>query len=157
MVSIAESKTSYPPDIVFLESPYSGNIDTNTRYASACAIECAVVRDELAYASHLQMTQHPRAKNVFVSDYDDKWDTLTRDQAIKMSQRMRERCDMTVFYVDLGWSKGMIEAREYCVANQLSFDVRKISVKLLSSQVPYLSEEFLKALIAGDSLANFMD
>jgi len=56
------------------------------------------------YASHAFMTQHPRAENYYVSDYDQKWTVLGRDRAIEMSQEIRKRCDLTVFYEDLVWS-----------------------------------------------------
>jgi len=37
-----------------------------------------------------------------------------RDRAIDMSQEMRRRCDLTVFYEDLGWGSGMKSAKQYC-------------------------------------------
>lgn len=142
--------------VVFVESPFSGNIDHNTRYAMACSIECSVVRGEMPYASHLQMTQHPRAPQVFVPDYDDQWDTLTREQAIEMSQRMRVRCDKTVFYEDLGWSTGMQQAKVYCEEHKLPYEVRKLNIEDLSTRVPYLTKQFLTALIENDRLKRFL-
>lgn len=64
---------------IFLESPYSGDVDRNVRYAALCVQEAAVLHNECAYASHLIMTQHPRASKTFCSDYDAKWDILDRD------------------------------------------------------------------------------
>lgn len=133
-----------------IESPYSGDIDRHIRYLALCGFDAAVLNDECYYASHGLMTQHPRAKNVFVSDYDKKWDILRRDQAIELSQRIRKRCDKTVFYTDLGWSYGMKMAKEYCQQHNLPFEERTLDVERLSERIPFFSEEFCRAIIDQD-------
>jgi hypothetical protein len=144
--------------VVMLETPYSGDIDRNVRYLSACSISCSVLYDELVYASHAAMTQHPRAQKVFVSDYDPKWDTLTRDRAIEMSQRMRAKCDTTVFYTDLGWSRGMLDAKKHCEDNTLLFEERRLDIVRLSSAIPFLGMDFLQSLITpGKDVSKFLE
>lgn len=72
------------PSLVMVESPYSGDIDRNVRYLQIALADAEINHNECPYASHAYMTQHPRCKNYFVSDYDAKWDILTREQAISM-------------------------------------------------------------------------
>ena len=136
--------------VVFLESPYSGDIDRNIRYLALCSLDAALLHNECPYASHANMTQHPRAKTMFVSDYDEKWNTVTREQGIELSQRIRLRCDKTVFYTDLGWSSGMYAAKDYCVQRKFPFEERKINIEELSKRVPYCSEEFCNHVLKGD-------
>ena len=133
--------------VVMIESPYSGHIDRNIRYLALCGYDAALLHDECPYASHGWMTQHPRCKTLFVSDYDAKWDVLTRDAAIEMSQRIRRRCDKTVFYTDLGWSTGMEAARQFCVDNDLPFEERKLDATNLAAQVGFCSKEFITSII----------
>jgi hypothetical protein len=143
--------------VIMIESPYSGDIDRNIRYLALCSFDASVLYDECPYASHACMTQHPRKKDFFVSDYDKKWDVLTRDQAIHMSQRMRSRCDKTVFYADLGWSSGMKAAREYCIKYKLPYEERWVNVNKLSEKIEFCSIDFCNALLRGKSYECFID
>lgn len=143
--------------VVFLESPYSGNVDRNLRYAQLAIMDAAVVHGDSPTASHTQMTQHPRAKHFFVSDYDVKWDVLTRDSAIALSQALRHKCDKTVFYIDLGWSNGMNAAREYCVQNRLPFEVRTLQPDKLFKKAPQmLTLEFIRAILT-DNYQHYLE
>ena len=143
--------------VVMIESPYSGNIDRNIRYLSLCGFDSGILHDECAYASHGWMTQHPRCKKYFVSDYDTKWDVLTRDQAIERSQRMRIRCDKTIFYTDLGWSSGMKSAKQYCIDNKLPFEERELDVENLSNIIEFCSKSFCDAILNGKSYDSFLE
>jgi len=140
-----------------LESPYSGDIDRNIRYLGLIMAESGVVYGECAYASHAYMTQHPRKKDYFVSDYDAKWNLLDRDQAIARSQAMRHRADVTVFYTDLGWSKGMLAAKSYCQEQNLAFVERKLDIPRLAKSFPYLTEKFCRAILDKQPYKQFLD
>ena len=133
--------------VVMIESPYSGDIDRNIRYLSLCGFDAGVLHDECPYASHGWMTQHPRSSNLFVSDYDEKWDVLTRNQAIDMSHRIRKRCDKTVFYTDLGWSSGMKAAKKYCEKHELPYEERQLNPNQLAKRIPFCTEEFCTAIV----------
>lgn len=137
--------------VVMIETPYSGDIDRNVRYLALCNNEAALLYDECPYASHGLMTQHPRAEDFFVSDYEEKWNVLTRDSAIEMSQRIRKRCDKTVFYTDLGWSRGMEAAKQYCIDNQLPFEERKLDIAGLSAKIPFCSSDFCNSIVNPES------
>lgn len=136
--------------IVMIESPYSGDIDRNVRYLLLCMTDAGLLHNELPYASHCYMTQHPRCKNFYVSDYDKKWDVWTRETAIESSQRMRHRCDKTVFYTDRGWSRGMQAAKAYCQSHGLPFEERRLHTEALAERVPFLSTTFTNAIISAD-------
>lgn len=94
----------------------------------------AFIYDECPYASHAFLTTHARHSQLFVSDFDKKWNLLTRDQGIGLSQRLRHRCDKTVFYVDRGWSSGMKAALAYCMVHKLPYEMRNINSELLSEK-----------------------
>jgi hypothetical protein len=142
--------------VVFIESPYSGDIDRNIRYLALCCFDAAL-KDECPYASHGLMTQHPRCKNFFVSDYDKKWDVLTREQAIDMAQRIRRRTDKTVFYTDLGWSSGMKAAKEFCEKNFITYEERKIDIKSLSQKIGFCSVDFCNSIISSKPYADYLE
>lgn len=143
--------------VVMIESPYSGDIDRNIRYLALCGFDAGVLHDECVYASHGWMTQHPRAKHFFVSDYDEKWDVLRRDQAICMSQRIRHRCDKTVFYVDLGWSSGMKAAKAYCEEHNLPYEERTLNADELSSRISFCSKDFIQAIIMNQEYEKYLE
>lgn len=134
---------------VFVESPYSGDVDRNLRYLMLCNID-AFARNEMATSSHSFMTTHPAAQQYFVSDYAPEWDIYTRDQAIHQAHVLRKRCDLTVFYVDLGWSSGMKVGKAYCDANNLPYDVRTVDMdRVLSFNSTYITRELVLAILGG--------
>lgn len=89
---------------VYLESPYSGEIEANTNYAIQCMQDC-LLRGEAPFVSHLLYTQEPNVG--FVSDYDPKYQTITREAGIDAAQSFRLVSDCTVVYMDRGMSSGM--------------------------------------------------
>lgn len=113
-------------------------------------METSGIQGQLPYASHAYMTQHPVNKKYYVSDYDPKWNVLTRDRAIEMSQEMRHRCDVTVFYTDRGWSSGMRAALQYCKDNDLKYEERTLDVEAISRSFPICTKEFIIAIISDD-------
>lgn len=135
--------------IVMIESPYSGDQDRNIRYLELAMIESTTLYDELPYASHACLTQHPRHKQYFTSDSDSKWNVLTRDGAIRLSGRMRHNTDRSIFYTDLGWSRGMRMALGYCVKHGIPYEERKLNIYELSRQVPFLTSEFIETILNG--------
>ena len=53
---------------MFIESPYSGDVDRNLRYLMICGMD-AFARGEMPVSTHSSMTTHPAAKHYYVSDY----------------------------------------------------------------------------------------
>lgn len=84
---------------VVLESPYAGNVKGNLRYARECLLD-SLRRGEAPLASHLLYTQ------VLDDANPDE-----RAQGIAAGLAWRSVAECSVFYVDRGWSRGMLEAK----------------------------------------------
>lgn len=87
--------------LVILESPYAGDVEANVAYARACLLD-SLRRGEAPIASHLLHTQ--------VLD-----DTAPEERALGIAAGLAWRTVpgvLPVFYVDRGWSRGMLAARD---------------------------------------------
>jgi len=82
---------------VVICSPYSGDIEANLAYARA-ALRHSLDLGEAPFASHLLYTQV----------YDDT-SPKERDRAMQAEYEWIEHCDFVAFYIDLGWSPGMLK------------------------------------------------
>lgn len=113
---------------VVLESPFAGQGRTqkqrlaarsrNERYARAALYDC-LIRGEAPIASHLLHTQ--------VLDDDVP---AHRRMGIDAVLAWTPVADLSVFYVDLGWSSGMSKARDRCVALRFPFEERTLPLEL---------------------------
>lgn len=108
--------------VVFLESPYSGDIDANVQYALACATHSYMVKGECPIALHLLLTKLPHGE--FVPD--DTPLLKGREHGLQCCRETRKRCDKVVFYVDRGWSSGMLRAFDECRQDGIEFEFRKL-------------------------------
>jgi hypothetical protein len=86
--------------LVILESPYAGDVDRNVAYARA-ALADSLRRGEAPIASHLLYTQ----PGVLDDDVPDE-----RRLGIDAGLAWGRVADAAVFYVDLGMSRGMLQA-----------------------------------------------
>lgn len=89
-----------PRPLVIIESPYAGDINRNLTYARRCMRD-SIDRGERPFASHLLYTQPEVLR-------DD--DIAEREQGIRLGYEFWDNADRIAFYVDLGWSQGMIAA-----------------------------------------------
>lgn len=89
-----------PLRLVIVESPYAGDIEANVAYARRC-LRDSLARGEAPIASHLLYTQ----EGVLRDDVPEE-----RRQGIEAGLAWRAVADVAVFYVDRGWSRGMLEA-----------------------------------------------
>lgn len=87
---------------VVLETPYGGDTPRNLRFLRACMYDC-LMRGEAPYASHALYTQ----LGVLNDDNADE-----RQMGISAGFEVRKLFSKTVFYTNLGESRGMIEARK---------------------------------------------
>lgn len=101
---------------VILESPYAGTVDANIAYARACLRDC-LKRGEAALASHLLYTQD----GVLSDDDPDE-----RRLGIEAGLCWRPVAELSVFYTDLGWSYGMLEALRSAEREQRSYEFRAL-------------------------------
>jgi len=88
---------------VVIESPFAGDIEKNINYARLCVAD-SLKRGEAPIASHLLYTQP--------GILDDEVPGQ-RKLGIDAGLVWLDSADKHVFYVDYGWSKGMIEALEF--------------------------------------------
>lgn len=91
--------------LVIIESPYAGDVERNVAYARACMAD-SLSRGEAPIASHLLYTQPG------ILD-DSKPDE--RALGIAAGLAWKRVADDHVFYLDLGWSRGMRDAADACL------------------------------------------
>ena len=99
---------------IVIESPYAGDIDKNLNYARACCKD-SLNRGEYPLASHLLYTQ--------MLDDNIKEE---RELGIKAGLIWAFMAERAVFYTDLGWSKGMIEAKKFYKQQHIEIEERSI-------------------------------
>jgi hypothetical protein len=96
---------------VIIETPYAGDVQKNLNYARLCLLD-SLKRGESPIASHLLYTQ--------VLD-----DTMPEERKLGINAGLEwlKVADKHVFYLDYGYSKGMLYAREI---SELEIEERKI-------------------------------
>ena len=87
-------------DLVIIESPYAGDIEKNTEYARL-AVRDSLNRGEAPMASHLLYPQ----PGILREEVPEE-----RAWGIAAGLEWRLRADKQAFYVDNGWSGGMLAA-----------------------------------------------
>lgn len=100
--------------LVILESPYAGDIEANEAYARSCMRD-SLERGEAPIASHLLYTQ----PGILRDDIPKE-----RQWGIDAGLAWREVAEMAVFYIDRGWSGGMLAAREHYGRFSFPFEIR---------------------------------
>ena len=100
--------------LVIIESPLAGEVEKNLEYARRAILD-SLSRGEAPIASHLLYTQ--------MLD-----DNIPEHRALGIGAGLawRKVCDLPVFYVDLGWSGGMIAARELYEKEGIKCEIRTI-------------------------------
>ena len=103
---------------VVIESPYANKdpvkINENLRYARE-ALHHSFALGEAPFASHLLYTQ-------ILNDEDEK----ERLRGLQACYEWTAVADLVAFYVDLGWSPGMIKALKMARILQRKVQVRQI-------------------------------
>lgn len=135
--------------LIFIESPYSGDIDRHVRYLQLYGFD-AYHRGEMPCSSHGMMTLHPAKRDFFVSDYEPEWDVFTRDEAITRAHALRHACSKTIFYIDFGMSSGMKAGLEYCQKHHIPVEMRKLDVaRVLDMKAQYITAALVKDILTG--------
>jgi len=83
---------------VTVESPYAGDIERNLRYLRACMRDC-LLRGEAPFASHALYTQPGVLRDEIPAE---------RELGIEAGFAWRAAADATIFYQDLGTTRGML-------------------------------------------------
>lgn len=110
---------------VILESPYAGETPLHLRYLRACMRDC-LLRGEAPYASHHLYT----APGVLRDEVPEE-----RELGILAGFEWRRLAQYTVFYEDLGWSRGMERARHACWSRKDPFEKRTLGPNWLAEQI----------------------
>jgi len=106
---------------VVVESPYSGNHDLNEAYAEFVMYDCIINYHESPYASHLLYTRR------FVLNDDVESE---RNLGIKAGFCWRDVADKTVFYTDIGMTKGMKKGIRDCITKNKPYEIRILPIDL---------------------------
>lgn len=108
---------------VIIESPLRGatgspeEYERNRVYARRCARFCLVHLDTAPFASHLIYAQ---------PDILDDLNPEERKLGIAAGLEWARRADLRIFFVDYGWSDGMLKAKAFYDENGLSCDEHSI-------------------------------
>jgi len=102
--------------LVVLESPYAGDVETNTSYARKAMQDC-LSRNEAPFASHLLYTQ----EGVL-----DDTDPVQRSLGMRAGFAWGSRAEACVVYEDFGISDGMKEGIKRAIDLGLQVEYRKI-------------------------------
>ncbi len=120
---------------VVIESPYAADteegIDLNEAYGELAMHDCLVNHNESPYASHLLYTRR------FVLRDDVPAD---RKLGIEAGFYWRDVAEKSVFYKDLGMTKGMIQGVDDCVKKGKLYQVRNLPDNLWEKLLDYCYE-----------------
>ena len=120
---------------VVIESPYAADteegIDLNEAYGELAMHDCLVNYNESPYASHLLYTRSYVLRDDVPSD---------RKLGIKAGFFWRNVAQDTIFYQDLGMTKGMLLGIEDCRKKDQSLAVRRLPDDLWEQLIDYCKE-----------------
>lgn len=124
------------PLVVSVESPYNNAdpklLKRNINYAIMAVKDSTRNYGNAAYASHLLNTQYVEGgEHCYLSDdVDDKFD-LSREQVIAITHALRKKADKIVFYVDFGYSGGMLAAKDLASRYGIPIEERTLPKEML--------------------------
>lgn len=101
---------------VILESPYAGDVERNIEYARLC-VRDSLSKGEAPIASHLLYTQ----EGILNDDIPEE-----RKWGIDAGLVWKDVAEKHVFYIDYGYSSGMLYALKYASKNNIPIEERKI-------------------------------
>lgn len=101
---------------VIIESPYAGNVADNVAYAKRCVLD-SLSRGEAPIASHL----------LYPNGILDDAIPSQRNLGIEAGLAWRDVADMAVFYIDRGWSGGMLAALSLYESEKRPYEIRMIN------------------------------
>lgn len=101
---------------VEIESPYAGDIERNITYARRCMAD-SLKRGEAPLASHLLYTQPGILDDTIPEE---------RKPGMEAGKVWSMLAETIVFYVDYGWSKGMLWGKEMAEKRCIPIEIRTI-------------------------------
>jgi len=125
---------------VVIESPYAADseegIDLNEAYGELCMHDCLVNHNESPYASHLLYTRRFVLRDEIPKD---------RKLGIAAGFCWRDVADKTVFYKDLGMTKGMNQGVKDCEEKDNPYEIRNLPDDLWEQFLYYCYEADIEA------------
>jgi hypothetical protein len=109
---------------VVVESPYAGSasrVVVHIEYARV-AMRACLDNGEAPYASHLLYTRRVQGDSLLRDE--DPWH---RAIGLAAGAAWRDAADVAAFYVDLGFSRGMLAALEECQARGRRVEFRSVA------------------------------
>lgn len=103
--------------LVIIESPYAGDVEANVAYARKAMADSIRYHGEAPIASHLLYTQPGILDDALVHE---------RVLGIAAGLAWRAVAQEAIFYVDRGWSNGMLGAKELYEREGFPFSIRSI-------------------------------
>lgn len=103
--------------LVILESPFAGAVQQNVHYARLC-LRDSLLRGESPIASHLLYTQESVLDDLIPAE---------RSLGIAAGLAWRSVAHKAVFYVDRGWSSGMLAAKAKYDEEGFPYEIRKLN------------------------------
>jgi len=120
---------------VVIESPYAADteegIDLNEAYGELAMHDCLVNHNESPYASHLLYTRRFVLRDHVPAD---------RKLGIEAGFFWRDVAQKSVFYRDLGMTKGMYQGVDDCVKKGKPYEVRNLPDELWEQLLDYCYE-----------------
>lgn len=123
-------------EVISVESPYNNKdnkiLKRNINYAIMAVKDATCNHGNAAYASHLLNTQYvENGEHYYISDdVYDKFD-CGREQVINITHALRLKADKIVFYIDFGYSNGMLAAKEIAEKHGIPIEERKLPKEML--------------------------
>lgn len=111
---LRDTGETYFQDWVIVESPFAGDTEANLKYARRACRDC-LMRGELPFASHLFFPQflddtNPAERKIGIDGGYEMWEAFVHPSI--------------VFYLDRGWSPGMLKALDRAKAMGLTHEIR---------------------------------
>jgi hypothetical protein len=106
---------------VSIESPFAGDVERNKKYAY------------FAFFDSLNKGESPFASHIFYTEILNDLDPAERRLGLDASHEWRKVAEKIVFYVDFGYSSGMIEAKKIADENGIPTEERTLNPELLAS------------------------
>lgn len=123
-------------EVVSIESPYNNEdpelLKRNINYAIMAVKDSSKNYKNAAYASHLLNTQYvENGEHFYISDDTyDKFD-CDRETVLDITNSLRLKADKIVFYTDLGYSRGMIAAKEFAKEHGIPIEERTLPKEMM--------------------------
>lgn len=110
---------------IVIESPYAGRVSLHLRYLRACMRD-SLLRGEAPFASHHLYT----APGVLRDELPEE-----REHGIRAGFAWRALAHRSAFYIDCGWTQGMLLARDDCARLEQPWEVRQLGSHWLELQL----------------------